>query len=181
MRETIREKLTHFGGVYLQYRGICGAVEDMNGGRLRGIERFVNGRFNFERQHFLCFQRTLQYVRLASPQPSPSVPSPPPLCLNASLPAPASLNAAHPHLARYTPRNVKPPLPLWSAANPLFPIFFCFFFVCCVTSLPQVTTNNRLHLLRVPIETYFYISLIRLAPLPIFVRTLHISASLIPW
>ena len=48
---------------------------------------------------------------------------PPPLCLNASHTAPASQNAAHPHLARYTPRNVKPPLPLWSAANPLFPIF----------------------------------------------------------
>ena len=47
MRETVRKKLTDFGGVCLEYRGICGAVEDMNGGRLRGIERFVNGRFNF--------------------------------------------------------------------------------------------------------------------------------------
>ena len=29
-----------------------------------------------EHHHFLCFQRTLKYVRRASPQPSPSVPPP---------------------------------------------------------------------------------------------------------
>ena len=47
MRETVRERFIHSGWGFLDHSGVRGAVEDTNGGRLRGIERFVNGRCNF--------------------------------------------------------------------------------------------------------------------------------------